>query len=378
MKVIIQPQQPQRKTYSNLPEREQHKRERPQRAMPSQVVEEYNLQEPVEEVQLDESYTDEQASESWRNSPWTRFLLVFAVLLLGGIAYFAVGYEHDQKLESIVVEGAEQLTHKEIVALADIDRTQRFYDIDLKEITERVLKHSLVKAAYPRRETNPARIVIKVEERQPVAMMRSAKSGEVLLIDEEGKVLRPKRLSGLKDPEAMLRVPLLTGISEKDTASYLAMSRLVQSLTMLDSGHLMAAIGEMKKTTTGAYVLYTSTNQTPIFLGSPKDEPFIAALELERDPERAQERREESLFEKQVKMLSSMWQSELASTVRRGNALYVDARFDGQIIVKRRGGADLRAATPAVAQTQPDTTNLPLVLKLTNESVKQRPLAQGH
>jgi hypothetical protein len=323
VKVIIQPHQAHRKTYTNLPEREQHKRDRQR---PPQPHAPEDLAVPLEQLDGEaEEYISadlEEVPESWRNSPWTRFLFIAAVLVLSGIAYFAVGFEHDQRLEGISVEGAEQLTDKEIISLADIDRSQRFYDIDLKEVTARVLNHSLVKAVYPRRETNPARIVIKVEERQPVAMIRS-RSGEVLLIDREGKVLRPKRLSGLKDPEAMLRVPLLSGITETDTVSYLAMSRLVQSLAQLDDGSLMKSMGELKKTSTGAYVLYTEASHTPIFLGSPKDEPFIAALELERDPEKAQERREASLFEKQVKMLAAMWKQNLAQTVQRGQAVYI-------------------------------------------------------
>jgi hypothetical protein len=236
-----------------------------------------------------------------------------------------------------------------------------------------MMKHSLLKAAYPARESNPATIVLRVEERKPVAMIRMAATGEALVIDADGKILRPKRMSGLNDPEAILDVPLLSGISDKDTQSFLAMSRLVMKLTELDSGTLIRSADELKKTSTGAYVLYMSGTHTPIFIGSPKDEPFIAALDKERDPEGVQQKREEPLFDKQLRVLSGMWKQNILPTLRKGGVLYVDARFDGQVIVKGKQGASV----PNTAQAA--KTDSIASQAITQDQVSNiRPIAQGH
>lgn len=375
MKVIINPQQQPRKVYKNLPEREPHKLNRPQ---PARVIDEVETElnpaelEEQELAEVEEQF-EEVLSNTWFHGKRAAWLFLGVLLMLGGAAYFAFGFERDLMLEKVSVEGNTQLTDKEIIALADIDYDQKFYDIDLKAITARMMKHSLIKAAYPARESNPATIVLRVEERKPVAMLRVVSTGEALVIDADGKILRPKRMSGLKDPEAILDVPLLSGISDKDTQSFLAMSRLVMKLTELDSGALIRSTEELKKTPTGAYVLYMSGTRTPIFIGSPKDEPFIAALDKERDPDGVQQKKEEPLFDKQLRLLSGMWKENILPTLRKGGVLYVDARFDGQVIVKGRHGTSVpnnaQAAKTDSSASQPITQN-----KVSNT----RPIAQGH
>jgi cell division septal protein FtsQ len=210
VKVIINPQQQPRKNYKNLPEREPHKVNRPQ---PKRMREDFVEDEPmlespeIEEQEIEaseEAYVEEAPQHAWLHGKRGAWLFLGVLLILGGAAYFAFGFERDLKLEKVTVEGNSQLTDKELISLADIDREQKFYDIDLKAIAARMMKHSLVKAAYPSRESNPATIVLRVEERKPVAMIRVASTGEAMVIDADGKILRPKRMSGLKDPEAIL------------------------------------------------------------------------------------------------------------------------------------------------------------------------------
>lgn len=377
MKVIINPQQQPRKEYKNLPEREPHKINRPQ---PKRIVEPVEEEPIITSTELDEEIEEVEAvqAEETPSHPWLHgkrgaWLFTSVLLILGGAAYFAFGFERDLMLEKIVVEGNTQLTDKEIIALADIDRDQKFYDIDLKQVAARMMKHSLVKAAYPARESNPATIVLRVEERKPVSMLRMASTGEALLIDADGNILRPKRMSGLKDAESILDVPLLSGITEKDTQSFLAMSRLVMKLSELDSGALIRSADELKKTPTGAYVLYMSGTHTPIFIGSPKDEPFIAALDKERDPDGVQQKKEEPLFYKQLRLLSGMWKLNILPVISKGGVLYVDARFDGQVIVKGKQGASV----PNIAQA-PKTDSIAAPSTTQDQVLNTRPLAQGH
>lgn len=384
MKVIINPQNQPRKTYTNLPEREDYKKQRqaagaeerapiaassarsqreerpqqerrntvqPEEVEPSKAskvksfftrantaAENAVLNDFGDEPEVEEVLEEEQEEKNWKNSRWSPLLFVGALILLGVIGYFAVGYEKDLGLERITVEGARMLTDKEIIVLAGIDRSQRFYDIDLKKIADRIEKHSLIKVAYPRRETNPQTIVLRVEERQPIALMKSEATGEALLIDRDGKIIHPKLLAGLRDPAKLMQVPVLGGISEKDTASYLAMSRLVVEIAQLQDGALQDAIGELRKTPTGSYVIYTTETQTPIFIGSPDDAPFIPALEVERNPDSVKAvLHQQSHFIKQLNLLARVWKTKLHVKLRESRIFYVDARFAGEIVVKRNG-----------------------------------------
>ena len=389
MKVVIQQPNPPKKTYTNLPERdESHLRSRlGEPSVHEQPVEKAPLVEPTPEVEVEheemrrsknvsrlfrhrshqeqipieeqvavgdyrfeEPVGEELVEEehvSWKTSRWVPALLVTAVILLGGVGYIATHFESDQPLERITVEGAHMLSTKEVVDLAGINRKTKFYSLDLKAIAKNLERHSLVMKAYPRREVGPNTIVLRVEERQPVAMVRSESTGEALLIDKEGVVLRPKLMAGLRDPEKLLQVPLLSGVRDKDTAGFLAMTKLVAAISSFDSGTLLSAMGEVHRTPTGAYVLYTVETQTPIFIGAPGDVEFRTALETEREAPSAKPK--ESLFYRQIRLLAHVWKTKLHDDVRSQHPLYVDARFAGQILLKQ-GTAHSGSHAPTTAQ----------------------------
>ncbi len=325
-------------------------------ALEAELAYEYSDEKDIQADAQEE--VEEHAS--WRHSKWVPVALVAVVLVLGGVAFFATGFEKDIALERIRVEGSKLLTEKQIISLAAIDRGQRFYDIDLKQIAARIDKHALIKAAFPRRETNPATIVLAVEERHPTAIMRSA-SGETLLIDRDGYVMRPKKLEGLRDPARLIQLPLLSGIGEKDSIAYQAMTKLVLKLQSIEQGAMADAIGELKRTPTGGYLLYTLSTQTPIFLGSPDDQPL--ELLTEQQSGVPQKPVMTSQFDRQLALLAKAWKRNLQHDIEAHPPLYVDARFQGEIIVKRTDGLHNAPLTNpmkdstkslALAQTMPD------------------------
>jgi hypothetical protein len=280
--------------------------------------------------------------ESWKTSRWVPVLLVLAVAIFGGIWYLAANHEDELKLERISVEGASMVKESQLIALAGIDRSQKFYNIDLKKIQERLLKHSLVKSAHPRRELNPPTIVLEVEERHPVALARST-SGEAFIVDEDGVILRPKLMAGLRDQRKLLNVPLISGLPDNDTAGYRAMARLIMMMQSIDTGALAGAIGELSRTPTGGLVVYTTETQTPIFLGSPSDQPFRTALEVERGGK--ENAHAEPHFITQLHLLAKLWKTRLEPELRTGHDFYVDARFSGEVIVKRKPGFAVKDTT---------------------------------
>jgi cell division septal protein FtsQ len=414
VKVIINPPKPTRKEYTNLPEREPHRdllKERLEQRRKLQPLlgdatpsakdgltdrhatergatfaphpqTDANVTEPAEaeprdfladvlsDRDPDERETLEDASpeeQSWKNSRWVPFLFLGAIAILGGIWYFATHFEKALPLERVTVEGTHLLKDQEIVALAEINRDEKFYRIDLKQIEARLLRHSFIKSAHPRREVNPSMIVLQVEERQPVAILRSQSTGETSIIDRDGVILRPRVLAGLKDPAKLSQLPLISGVADKDTLTYRQMAKMIMTMEELDSGSLRSALGELRRTPTGAFVIYTVETQTPIFIGNPGDAPFRTAIEAQRTPTVKKE--EEPLFTKQLRLLSKLWHTKLESQLRTGSALYVDARFNGQIIVKQKGSAIAAAlrAEKAIADSLMHST-----------SVRTSPSAHGH
>ncbi|MDP4200345.1 MAG: FtsQ-type POTRA domain-containing protein [Bacteroidota bacterium] len=320
----------------------------------------------------------ENAEPSWRHSRWAPVLFVLAIAALGSLWYFASHFDRSLTLERIKVEGATLVTEHEIIRLAAIDPKQAFYSIDLRRIESRVAQHSLVKYVHVRRELSPATIVISIDERRPVAMLKSDSTGETYLIDRDGHLLRPKLLAGLNDPARLMAVPLLSGVSERDTVGFQAMAHLVATIAALDSGALGKSIGELRRTPAGSYVIYTTETQTPIFIGSPFDAPFTTALEEERGS--SVRPTTDHYFMGQLGLLAKVWKAKLETSLRAGDALYVDARFQGQIILKRRtsgavGSPSLahpkisglsvpsgeREHTLAALSTQPNSTTLLLL-----------------
>lgn len=354
MKVIINSNKRDRKEYTNLPEHDAAREllrsriEQRSRQMPSDAgvpnAPTASFGPSAEDIKspgtssIEEAIPSEEADrDSWKTSRWVPAILVGAVLLFCAIWYLAAGHEQELMLQRVRVEGTSMLKESEIVALAGIDRSQKFYDIDLKRIQQRLLRHSLIKSAHPRRELNPATIVLEIEERHPVALARLTSSGEAVIIDADGVILRPRLMAGLRDQQKLLQVPLISGIPDNDTAAYRAMAQLVMMMQSLDTGALAGAIGELARTPTGALVIYTTETQTPIFIGSPGDQPFRTAIEVERGAT-VEPQHNEPHFVRQLHLLSKLWKTRLAPELRSGHVFYVDARFSGEVIVKRKPG----------------------------------------
>lgn len=286
--------------------------------------------------EFEQPVAEEIEERGWRSSRRIPIILFCsAILLFFGITYIAKNFQSEENLQGIIVEGNASLLTSEVTSLAAIDRKQKFYDIDLRQVEQRIEKHGLVRHAVLRRESHPNRIVIHIDEREPIAMIRS-QSGEPILVDREYRFFLPKRLSGLIDPDKLLSVPLLGGITERDTAVIFQMAKMIQMIRTTNDAALHDAIGELRRTSTGAFVIYTAATTTPIFIGAPQDERFQTTLEVEANKLHGTEQKE-SLFASQIKLLASLWKDKLKDQLWKNGAIYIDARFDGEIIVKKRG-----------------------------------------
>jgi cell division septal protein FtsQ len=383
MKLIIHSSE--RKEYVHLPEREPDDLPRalrseeiaPERtllgqALPAEdVVDDvgsrdllgeylYDEDEEVEQEEIASEAGDPETGAAWKHSRWPGVIFISALVVLGAIWYLATRSERGLQLAHIKVEGATLLSNEEILQLAGIDHSVPFYQINLKQIEVRLLNHSLIRSAHVRRELDPATLVLSIQERQPVALLRAdstsgTSAGETFIIDRDGLLLRPKLIAGLRDPAKILQVPLLSGVSTRDTAAFRAMANMVTTIAAMDSGALKNAIGELRRTPTGAYVIYTSETVTPIFLGSPFDREFHTAIEEQREGNVPNH--EASLFNKQLQLLARVWKAQLQNELRAGHALYIDARFSGQIILKHKSQTGTSVGTPSSHAALPPEPN---------------------
>lgn len=309
----------------------------------------------------------------WKRSRWPAIIFFSALLAFGALWYFASRSDGTLMLARVEVKGASLLSTNEVLALADINSKIPFYNIDLKTIEGRLLRHSLVRSAHVDRELEPPTLVLTIQERQPVALLRSDSTGEAFIVDRDGLLLRPKLIAGLRKPARFLQVPLLTGVSEHDTAGYRGMAQMVTWIGSLDSGALAASIGELHRTPTGDYVIYTSVTQTPLFIGSPFARAFHTSLEEQTGmlPTYL-----EPLFDRQLELLARAWKGGLQQRILTSHVLYVDARFNGQIVLKQV--TPIRTNVPAPSGTAVSIFNSNNAHYATNETTIQHGTRTTH
>jgi len=202
---------------------------------------------PLDEFDDELIVAEPEEASTWKTSRRIPILLFgAAVVVLLGIVLFAREFQSEEPLQRVVVEGNRELQSKEVLSIAAIDRNSKFYDLDLRSIEQRIAKHGLVRRVSIRREMHPNTIVIHVDERLPLAMIRSS-NGEPILVDNDLRFFLPKKLSGLIDPNKLLAVPVLTGITEKDTAAILEMSKIVRTIETMGDSSLREAMGELRQ-----------------------------------------------------------------------------------------------------------------------------------
>lgn len=123
----------------------------------------------------------------WRSVGWRLLALVVLAALIGALAYASSDFSFFVYRDSTRIEGARFLPADEIFAAAGVNELNIFW-IDPAEVARRVVALDGVKAARVRCDL-PARVTIKVEEREPVVMWRATSQEQDLWLDEAGVVL---------------------------------------------------------------------------------------------------------------------------------------------------------------------------------------------
>jgi cell division protein FtsQ len=222
-------------------------------------------------------------------------------LSLGGNAW-----KRDLGVKEIRTCGTVILSASDVAALANIDRSQKLFSVDLDAVRRRVESNPFVRSASVTRDA-PGQITIEVRERVPVAALLTDRK---LYIDDSACVLPAVKTDLLFD------LPFLTGALP---ASECVPGHTVKAPAVREGLALLAAaravgddlyheISEVHITAEGSLLCYTAESGVPVLFG------------------------QGSLPEKLVKF-DGFWKEYVA---RQGvqELQYVDLRFEDQVVAR--------------------------------------------
>ena len=232
-------------------------------------------------------------------------------LVLSTIALFvcAAQWKDSLVIQKVEVEGARILAAKDIVSLTNIKPQTAMYHIDLFEAQQRLLAQPMIKAAcVTRLLTNALHVAIK--EREPIASLGGT---ELRYLDSEG-VLLPRQATTVQ-----FDLPLITGIAGLDTVQFgrvVGDPEIVQAIEVIQTGQSTGfhhAISEVNMNNGGDIIIYSTEGGVPVILGRGD-------------------------VMRKMLMLETLW-GNIAKKDSLVQIEYIDARYDGQIVVKRHQDA---------------------------------------
>ena len=109
-------------------------------------------------------------------------------------------------LEAVLVRGNRNVSDREVARVAGVTMGESILSMDLEALLRRLLAYPLVRSASVRRRL-PSALVIELEERVPVALVRSDRN---FIVDRDGKVM------SVTERDVKVPLPCLTGIAILD------------------------------------------------------------------------------------------------------------------------------------------------------------------
>ncbi len=188
-----------------------------------------------------------------------------ALLVVGGFFSIQLLMASDLfRVESILAKGGKQLTEQQVVVLSDIKPGINTFDLDLGLIGRKIAENPWIKTARVER-IFPQQVVIRVEERSPLAIINL---GYLYYLDRHGEVFK------LLDGADQLDFPVVTGfdsakLEQQDQQSERDLQRVVSLLQHLKQRQMfgMGQVSEIHRDAGGSLNLYTLDGGVRIRLG---------------------------------------------------------------------------------------------------------------
>jgi len=180
------------------------------------------------------------------------------------------------RVESIEVAGNTQIGQEELIGLSDINQGDMTFDLDLHLIGRKIAENPWIREAQVSR-VFPKQVVIKIEERQPKAIINL---DYLYYLDEQGEVFK---VLGSGDS---LDFPVITGfdrevLQQGDEESENQLKSIIALIDDLKQREIFGLdqISEIHRESGGGICLYTYIGAVKIRLGRCDYEQKIDRLE---------------------------------------------------------------------------------------------------
>jgi len=230
-------------------------------------------------------------------------LILITIVFLG---FAANQWRHNFSVKQTDVDGNIILSDEEILQLANIPDSAGLYDLDLRLMRERILQQPYIKDVVINREL-PSTLKIKVTERRPVAILNNT---NLLYLDQEGYVLPHTSSRDIFD------LPIISGLTppidanpgEKIELTEIQTAMEIFSVAQEVNEELYHFISEVDLNNRRDILIYSAEWGVPIIFG--RGEALRKLVYLDA-------------FLKQY-------------AIKRGlaNIIYIDLRFDKQVVVR--------------------------------------------
>ena len=248
------------------------------------------------------------------NSIWRIFLvlMILTPLLFAGYFLHKSIFRSDTFIvKEIKVKGHKRLTKEGIYKIIQLPRKQRIFDVNLQNLSDRILKHPFIKDVKVQR-TLPYTLSIDLVERDPFVIMAYGK--KYYELDQEGVVLQ--ELDSKKINEDSLQQPLLIGL--RFMKGVVSPGRQVESHKVLKAIELMKEFVRSKVSASVKLKTINIGNVKQLVLATDKNVKIqIGGHE----------------FKEKLENLSLLIEEKGEKVL---DARYVDLRFGGVIIRPRK------------------------------------------
>ncbi|NOQ52303.1 MAG: FtsQ-type POTRA domain-containing protein [Desulfuromonadaceae bacterium] len=188
-----------------------------------------------------------------------------ALILVGGFVAGQLLIASDLfRIDQVNVQGGEGLSHRQIIALSDIQTGMNTFNLDLELIGRKIEGNPWVREARVQR-IFPRQVAIQIRERKPVAIINL---GYLYYLDDQGEVFK------VLDAADQLDYPIITGfdykkIEQRDRQYAGDLKAIVELLADLRQREKfkLSQISEIHRETGGSFALFTVNGAVKVKLG---------------------------------------------------------------------------------------------------------------
>jgi cell division protein FtsQ len=189
-------------------------------------------------------------------------LVVFLVTAAGAAAYSWLGRSRLFTVRDIDMNRCTYVSRDEVSGILSGAPQGNIWSLSSRDIGRRLLTHPWVRSVSVRKSF-PDRLVVRIEERKPAAMINL---DALYYVDEEGKIF--KRLTAY-DPK---NFPIVTGFSRaeltaRDAVTLQNLKKTLELLRCTESGALRQNISEVHFDAQDGYTLVTRDSGLQLKIG---------------------------------------------------------------------------------------------------------------